>query len=215
MAPVYCTECGFDNEESRASCVICYTNLADADTGAVCSQCGTDNPAAAKFCSGCGNQLDPMGNKTPSRKELGELVLESMSGAGGLIGQGGAADEEEGDFAPLGGSDEFEVADVAPAAAAPTPSAAAAPAGTEDEDELPPPRVSTADQVDMSKLAAPPPPPPAGGAAPPPPPPPPPPAGATTAPPPAQSAPDSLEIDEDEDDDFLGWELDTGDDSSS
>jgi hypothetical protein len=156
-----------------------------------------------------------MGTKVPSRKELGEMVLEGMSG-GGLMGHGSDAEDEEEDFAPLAGSDDFEVADLGPAPAAPTaaapppPSAAAAAPATApaaEEEELPPPRVSTTDAVDMSKMGPPPPPPPPpppGGAAPPPPPPPPP--AAVAAPPP----PDTFEIEEGDEDEFKGWELDTG-----
>ncbi len=234
MAPVYCPDCGYDNEDARASCVMCYAALTDAESGEVCTQCSTDNPPGSKFCRGCGNQLDPMGTKVPSRRELGEMALESLSG-GGLMGHGGAAEDEEEDFAPLAGSDDFEVADVGPAPAAPAAAAAAAaapapppaaapvpppPTGTEEEGELPPPRVSAKDAVDMSKLGPPPPPPPPSGAAPPPPPPPPPAAGAPPPPPPpppgpGASAPDTFEIEEpgEGDDDFSGWELDDGEKS--
>ena len=201
----------------------CYADLSVPEGGTVCSQCGTDNPTGSKFCQGCGNQLDPMGTKVPSRKELGAMVIESMSG-GGLMGHGGAAEDEDEDFAPLAGSDDFEVADIGPApmapaaAAAPAPPPAAAPApppapptpSADEDEELPPPRVSTTDAVDMSKMGPPPPPPPPPSAAAPPPPPPPPPAAG-----PASSAPDTFEIEEpgEGDDEFSGWELDDGEKS--
>jgi hypothetical protein len=224
VAPLYCPDCGYDNEDARASCVQCYADLSVPEGGTVCSQCGTDNPTGSKFCQGCGNQLDPMGTKVPSRKELGAMVIESMSG-GGLMGHGGAAEDEDEDFAPLAGSDDFEVADIgpapmAPAAAAapapPPPSAAPAPPpapptpSADEDEELPPPRVSTTDAVDMSKMGPPPPPPPPPSAAAPPPPPPPPPAAG-----PASSAPDTFEIEEpgEGDDEFSGWELDDGEKS--
>ena len=223
MAPLYCPDCGYDNEDARASCVQCYADLSVPEGGTVCSQCGTDNPTGSKFCQGCGNQLDPMGTKVPSRKELGAMVIESMSG-GGLMGHGGAAEDEDEDFAPLAGSDAFEVADIGPApmapaaAAAPAPPPAAAPApppapptpSADEDEELPPPRVSTTDAVDMSKMGPPPPPPPPPSAAAPPPPPPPPPAAG-----PASSAPDTFEIEEpgEGDDEFSGWELDDGEKS--
>lgn len=227
MAPVYCPECGFDNEETRASCLLCYASLVDTDTGEVCTQCGTDNAGGSKFCRGCGNQLDPMGTKAPTQKELGGIVLESMSG-GALLGHGAAAEEEEEDFAPLAGPDEFEVADIGPApAAAAAPAAPAAPPAAAaavappplpvEEEELPPPRVPTGDEVDMGSLG------------PPPPPPPPPPAAAATPPPPPAQAPqtpppqapqtpppppDTFELMEDEqENEFVGWELDTGEEA--
>ena len=155
VASIYCIECGFDNEEHRAACLMCYAFLRDTGTGRSCSACGGDNPPHASFCRQCGAQLDLTAAPPVRRAELIQAVLEGIGG--GLVG---GAEEEE--LAGLPGeSSEFDlVGPIGPVEAAPE---APAPSGPPVEAAPPaapppPPPPTSAGLVEEEEELAPPPP---------------------------------------------------------